>query len=102
MAATTGLEYPREAFDTVVICKVDRLTRSLTDFAWMVELFDAKDVSFVVVTPQFNTTTSMGRLTLNVLPSFGQFEREVIGDRIRDKCRRLQAQRHLDGVLPLG
>jgi resolvase-like protein/Lon protease-like protein len=71
--------------DTVVVYKVDRLTRSLTDFATMVELFDAKGVSFVAVTQQFNTTTSMGRLTLNVLLSFAQFEREVIGERIRDK-----------------
>src|SRR6204780_5077128 len=71
--------------DTVVVYKVDRLTRSLTDFARMVEVFDAKGVSFVAVTQQFNTTTSMGRLTLNVLLSFAQFEREVIGERIRDK-----------------
>jgi hypothetical protein len=65
--------------------KVDRLTRALADFARMVELFDAQAVSFVAVTQQFNTTTSMGRLTLNVLLSFAQFEREVIGERIRDK-----------------
>ncbi len=71
--------------DTVVVYKVDRLTRSLTDFAKMVELFDPRRVSFVAVTQQFNTTTSMGRLTLNVLLSFAQFEREVIGERIRDK-----------------
>jgi site-specific DNA recombinase len=71
--------------DTVVVYKVDRLTRSLTDFARMVEVFDARGVSFVAVTQQFNTTTSMGRLTLNVLLSFAQFEREVIGERIRDK-----------------
>ena len=62
--------------DVVVVYKVDRLTRSLTDFAKMVEVFDAGGVSFVAVTQQFNTTTSMGRLTLNVLPSFAQFERE--------------------------
>src|SRR6202140_3895616 len=68
--------------DTVVVYKVDRLTRSLTDFARMVELFDSKGVSFVAVTQQFNTTTSMGRLTLNVLLSFAQFEREVIGERL--------------------
>jgi site-specific DNA recombinase len=61
------------------------LTRSLADFAKMVEIFDAKDVSFVAVTQQFNTTTSMGRLTLNVLLSFAQSEREVTGERIRDK-----------------
>jgi site-specific DNA recombinase len=64
---------------TRVVYKVDRLTRSLADFARMVELFDAHGVSFVAVTQQFNTTTSMGRLTLNVLLSFAQFEREVIG-----------------------
>ena len=71
--------------DMVVVYKVDRLTRSLADFAKMVELFDAQGVSFVAVTQQFNTTTSMGRLTLNVLLSFAQFEREVTGERIRDK-----------------
>jgi site-specific DNA recombinase len=73
------------SIDVVVVYKVDRLTRSLADFARMVELFDAHGVSFVAVTQQFNTTTSMGRLTLNVLLSFAQFEREVIGERIRDK-----------------
>jgi site-specific DNA recombinase len=66
--------------DVVVVYKVDRLTRSLADFAKMVEIFDAHGVSFVAVTQQFNTTTSMGRLTLNVLLSFAQFEREVTGD----------------------
>ena len=71
--------------DTVVVYKVDRLTRSLADFAKIVEVFDARDVSFVSVTQQFNTTTSMGRLTLNMLLSFAQFEREVTGERIRDK-----------------
>jgi DNA invertase Pin-like site-specific DNA recombinase len=71
--------------DMVVVYKVDRLTRSLADFAKMVEVFDAHGVSFVAVTQQFNTTTSMGRLTLNVLLSFAQFEREVTGERIRDK-----------------
>jgi site-specific DNA recombinase len=71
--------------DVVVVYKVDRLTRSLADFAKMVELFDSQAVSFVAVTQQFNTTTSMGRLTLNVLLSFAQFEREVTGERIRDK-----------------
>jgi site-specific DNA recombinase len=69
----------------VVVYKVDRLTRSLADFAKMVEVFDAHGVSFVAVTQQFNTTTSMGRLTPNVLLSFAQFEREVTGERIRDK-----------------
>jgi len=71
--------------DSVVVYKVDRLTRSLADFAKMVETFDESEVSFVSVTQQFNTTTSMGRLTLNVLLSFAQFEREVTGERIRDK-----------------
>ena len=71
--------------DVVVVYKVDRLTRSLADFAKIVEIFDAEGVSFVAVTQQFNTTTSMGRLTLNVLLSFAQFEREVTGERIRDK-----------------
>jgi DNA invertase Pin-like site-specific DNA recombinase len=71
--------------DIVVVYKVDRLTRSLTDFARMVEVFDARGVSFVSVTQSFNTTSSMGRLTLNVLLSFAQFEREVTGERIRDK-----------------
>ena len=71
--------------DVIVVYKIDRLTRSLTDFAKMVDVFDAKAVSFVSVTQQFNTTTSMGRLTLNVLLSFAQFEREVTAERIRDK-----------------
>ena len=78
--------------DVIVVYKVDRLTRSLADFAKLVELFDKHDVSFVSVTQQFNTTTSMGRLTLNVLLSFAQFEREVTSERIRDKIARLQAQ----------
>src|SRR5271156_4781693 len=71
--------------EIVVVYKVDRLTRSLADFAKIVEIFDAQGVSFVSVTQAFNTTTSMGRLTLNVLLSFAQFEREVTGERIRDK-----------------
>jgi site-specific DNA recombinase len=71
--------------DIVMVYKVDRLTRSLADFAKLVELFDAHGVSFVSVTQQFNTTTSMGRLTLSVLLSFAQFEREVTSERIRDK-----------------
>jgi len=71
--------------DIVVVYKIDRLTRSLADFAKIVEILDARSASFVSVTQQFNTTTSMGRLTLNVLLSFAQFEREVIGERIRDK-----------------
>src|SRR6202795_4917131 len=71
--------------DTVGGYKIDRLTRSLADFAKIVEILDTRGASFVSVTQQFNTTTSMGRLTLNVLLSFAQFEREVIGERIRDK-----------------
>ena len=78
--------------DVVVVYKVDRLTRSLPDFARMVEVFDAKGVSFVSVTQAFNTTTSMGRLTLNVLLSFAQFEREVTGERIRDKIAQSKAR----------
>src|SRR5450830_786997 len=71
--------------DVVVVYKVDRLTRALSDFAKLVEVFDRRGVSFVSITQQFNTTTSMGRLTLNVLLSFAQFEREVTSERIRDK-----------------
>ena len=78
--------------DVIVVYKVDRLTRSLADFAKMVEIFDARGVSFVAVTQQFNTTTSMGRLTLNVLLSFAQFEREVTGERIRDKIAASKAK----------
>lgn len=71
--------------DIVVVYKIDRLTRSLADFAKLVEVFDEHSVTFVSVTQSFNTTTSMGRLTLNVLLSFAQFEREVTSERIRDK-----------------
>ena len=71
--------------DVVVVYKIDRLSRSLTDFAKLVDVFKRHNVTFVSVTQQFNTTTSMGRLTLNILLSFAQFEREVIGERIRDK-----------------
>src|SRR4051812_9872588 len=89
--------------DVVVCYKVDRLTRSLADFAKIVEIFDAKGVSFVSVTQQFNTTTSMGRLTLNVLLSFAQFEREVTGERIRDKiAASKQKGMWMGGVPPLG
>jgi DNA invertase Pin-like site-specific DNA recombinase len=87
----------------VVVYKVDRLTRALADFAKMVELFDARGVSFVAVTQQFNTTTSMGRLTVNVLLSFAQFEREVTGERIRDKI--VASKRKgmwMGGVPPVG
>ena len=89
--------------DIVVVYKVDRLTRSLSDFAKMVEVFDARGVSFVAVTQQFNTTTSMGRLTLNVLLSFAQFEREVTGERIRDKiAASKQKGMWMGGLVPLG
>jgi DNA invertase Pin-like site-specific DNA recombinase len=71
--------------DIVVVYKVDRLTRSLIDFAKIVDVFDKHETSFVSITQHFNTTTSMGRLTLNILLSFAQFEREVTGERIRDK-----------------
>jgi len=82
--------------DTVVVYKVDRLTRSLSDFAKIVDTFDAKGISFVSVTQQFNTTTSMGRLTLNMLLSFAQFEREVTGERIRDKIAASKKKGHVD------
>ena len=89
--------------DVVVVYKVDRLTRSLADFAKIVEIFDAEGVSFVAVTQQFNTTTSMGRLTLNVLLSFAQFEREVTGERIRDKiAASKQKGMWMGGSVPLG
>ena len=93
----------RGAFEVVVVYKVDRLTRSLADFAKLVELFDAHGVSFVSVTQQFNTTTSMGRLTLNVLLSFAQFEREVTGERIRDKIAASKRKgMWMGGFAPLG
>src|SRR5215213_5561435 len=89
--------------DVVVVYKVDRLTRSLADFAKLVELFDAHGVSFVSVTQAFNTTNSMGRLTLNVLLSFAQFEREVTGERIRDKVAASKAKgMRMGGAPPLG
>ena len=98
------LEDVREGrIDVIVVYKVDRLTRSLTDFAKLVELFDAHEVSFVSVTQAFNTTTSMGRLTLNVLLSFAQFEREVTGERIRDKIAASKKKGiWMGGVVPLG
>jgi site-specific DNA recombinase len=89
--------------DTVVVHKVDRLTRSLADFAKIVEAFDAQGISFVSVTQQFNTTTSMGRLTLNVLLSFAQFEREVTGERIRDKIAASKKKgMWMGGNIPIG
>ncbi|ESY78214.1 resolvase [Mesorhizobium sp. LNHC221B00] len=89
--------------DVVVVYKIDRLTRSLMDFSKIVEIFDASSVSFVSVTQQFNTTTSMGRLTLNVLLSFAQFEREVTAERIRDKIAASKKKgMWMGGVVPLG
>lgn len=89
--------------DVVVVYKIDRLTRSLADFARIVETFDAREVSFVSVTQAFNTTSSMGRLTLNVLLSFAQFEREVTGERIRDKIAASKAKgMWMGGLPPLG
>ena len=89
--------------DVVVVYKVDRLTRSLSDFARIVEVFDVAGASFVSVTQQFNTTTSMGRLTLNVLLSFAQFEREVTGERIRDKIAASKKKgMWMGGWVPLG
>jgi DNA invertase Pin-like site-specific DNA recombinase len=92
-----------ERIDIIVVYKVDRPTRSLADFAKLVELFDAHKVSFVSVTQSFNTTTSMGRLTLNVLLSFAQFEREVTGERIRDKIEASKKKGlWMGGVVPMG
>lgn len=89
--------------DTIVVYKVDRLSRSLNDFAQMVNVFDRQQVSFVSITQQFNTTTSMGRLTLNILLSFAQFEREVIGERVRDKvAASKQKGMWMGGHPPLG
>src|SRR5215470_248242 len=92
-----------DRIDAVVVYKVDRLTRSLSDFAKIVEVFDRQAVSFVSVTQQFNTTTSMGRLTLNMLLSFAQFEREVTGERIRDKIAASKKKgMWMGGLPPLG
>jgi len=96
-------EIEKGRVDTVVVYKVDRLTRSLADFAKIVDVFDARGVSFVSVTQQFNTTTSMGRLTLNMLLSFAQFEREVTGERIRDKIAASKKKgMWMGGNVPLG
>ncbi|MFT8247237.1 recombinase family protein [Roseomonas sp. BN140053] len=93
----------RGLVDVVVVYKIDRLSRALMDFAKLVELFDAHRVTFVSVTQSFNTTTSMGRLTLNILLSFAQFEREVIGERIRDKFAASRARGiWMGGKVPLG
>ena len=89
--------------DVVVVYKIDRLSRALMDFAKLVEVFDRNDVTFVSVTQSFNTTTSMGRLTLNILLSFAQFEREVIGERIRDKVAASRKRGiWMGGYVPLG
>lgn len=89
--------------DVVVVYKIDRLSRSLTDFSKLVEIFDRNGVTFVSVTQSFNTTTSMGRLTLNILLSFAQFEREVIGERIRDKVAASRKRGiWMGGYVPLG
>jgi DNA invertase Pin-like site-specific DNA recombinase len=93
----------RGLVDVVVVYKIDRLSRSLMDFAKLVDVFDANEVTFVSVTQAFNTTTSMGRLTLNILLSFAQFEREVIGERIRDKFAASRARgMWMGGWAPLG
>ena len=92
-----------ENVDVVVVYKIDRLTRSLADFAKLVEAFDARSISFVAVTQQFNTTTSMGRLTLNVLLSFAQFERELSSERVRDKVAASRRKgKWTGGTVPLG
>ena len=89
--------------DVIVVYKVDRLTRALSDFAKLVEIFDRGGVSFVSITQQFNTTTSMGRLTLNILLSFAQFERELIGERVRDKVAASKKKgMWMGGTVPLG
>jgi DNA invertase Pin-like site-specific DNA recombinase len=89
--------------DVVVVYKIDRLSRSLMDFAKLVQIFDQNEVTFVSVTQSFNTTTSMGRLTLNILLSFAQFEREVIGERVRDKIAASRARgMWMGGPVPLG
>src|SRR5512147_1746531 len=89
--------------DVIIVYKVDRLSRSLTDFARIVDVFEKNKASFVSITQQFNTTTSMGRLTLNILLSFAQFEREVIGERIRDKFAASRRKgMWMGGTPPLG
>src|SRR5450631_4519029 len=89
--------------DVIVVYKFDRLTRALSDFAKLVEVFDRRGVSFVSITQQFNTTTSMGRLTLNILLSFAQFERELIGERVRDKIAASKKKgMWMGGTVPLG
>src|SRR5438552_8568423 len=92
-----------QRIDVVVVYKIDRLSRALMDFAKLVEVFDRNNVTFVSVTQSFNTTTSVGRLTLNILLSFAQFEREVIGERIRDKFAASRKKgMWMGGFVPLG
>ena len=92
-----------DEIDIVVVYKVDRLTRSLMDFAKIIDIFDKHETSFVSITQQFNTTTSMGRLTLNILLSFAQFEREVTGERIRDKFAASRKKgMFMHGIAPIG
>lgn len=89
--------------NVVVVYKIDRLTRSLADFAKLIEVFDEHDITFVSITQSFNTNTSMGRLTLNVLLSFAQFEREVTSERIRDKIAASKRRgMWMGGVPPIG
>lgn len=97
------LDIEEDKIDIVVVYKVDRLTRSLMDFSKIIDAFDKHKTSFVSITQQFNTTTSMGRLTLNILLSFAQFEREVTGERIRDKIAASKKKgMWMGGILPLG
>lgn len=97
------LDIENDEIDIVVVYKVDRLTRSLMDFAKIVDLLDKHETSFVSITQQFNTTTSMGRLTLNILLSFAQFEREVTGERIRDKFAASKKKgMWMNGIAPIG
>jgi site-specific DNA recombinase len=97
------VQYDASKVQIVVVYKVDRLTRSLSDFAKIVDVLDAHNASFVSVTQQFNTTTSMGRLTLNMLLSFAQFEREIAGERIRDKIAASKKKGiWMGGNVPLG
>ena len=97
------LDIEENKIDIVVVYKVDRLTRSLMDFSKIIDVFDQHGTSFVSITQQFNTTTSMGRLTLNILLSFAQFEREVTGERIRDKiAASKQKGMWMGGCTPLG
>ena len=107
-AGTSGAEtaagrHRGQRVDVIVVYKIDRLSRALMDFAKLVEVFDRNSVTFVSVTQSFNTTTSMGRLTLNILLSFAQFEREVIGERIRDKFAASRKKgMWMGGFVPLG